>query len=271
MIVRQPVDRSHPLRKIERARKVVATNGLRWTAWAALFGGLQRATHFTYERMVNLEQKHGLRGRNSLERIYRMYQEEIDWSHLGEQWTPSEEWKQALIDEVMLGYLEGGTTILEIGPGAGRFSVALQRLAGHLILVDLSDYCIELCRRRFAGAENVEFHVNDGRTLPAIPDRSVDGVWSFDVFVHIAPQDVEALLDEICRVLRPKGRAVIHHPKSGHENVAAEAGWRSSMTAALFAGMVRARGMTMVAQFDSWGGGRYDVRKHGDVISVFTR
>jgi ubiquinone/menaquinone biosynthesis C-methylase UbiE len=262
------LSRRHHGGRIGRARWVIESNGIRWAAWAVLFGALQRTTHLIYERMVRLEAQRGLGGRNSREQNYLRFQE-FDWSQQGEEWTPSEEWKQTLIDEVMLAHLKPRTAIVEIGPGAGRWTEALQRIAGRLMLVDISDRCIELCRQRFADAHNVEFHVNDGRSLPGMATSSVDGVWSFDVFVHVAPADAQAYIAEIGRVLRPGGRAVVHHPRAGHEDHAADAGWRSSMTADLFADMVRANGLTMVAQFDSWAGGRFDVRKHGDVISVF--
>jgi hypothetical protein len=73
-------------------------------------------------------------------------------------------------------------------------------------------------------------------------------------------------------VLRPGGRAVIHHSREGHEHYAAEFGWRSGMTAAMFAEMVRERGLEIQAQFDSWGpGGQFDVRRHRDAITVFTK
>jgi ubiquinone/menaquinone biosynthesis C-methylase UbiE len=258
------------LGRLSRAQAMVAANGIRWTVWATLFRALHGSTHLVYEQMVRLEQRSGLGGRNTRRQNYLRFQN-FDWSRQGEEWTDSDEWKRSLISEVMRGHLASCSTILEIGPGAGRWTGALLDMARHLIVVDISDRCIELCRKRFAEADNIEFHVNDGRSLDGVATSTVDGVWSFDVFVHIAPEDTRAYVAELARVLRPGGRAVIHHPKAGHEDHAADTGWRSSVTAALFAEMVRAEGMTMVAQFDSWSGGLYSVRKHGDVISVFRK
>jgi SAM-dependent methyltransferase len=257
--------------RLGRAQNYLAQNGLRWSAYATLFGALTRANHAVYQRMVRLERRHALSGRNSVEHNYRVW-EEWDWSRRGEEWTHSEAWKQSLIDDVMAVELTPQTTILEIGPGGGRWTEPLLKLASRLVIVDLSDRCIEVCRQRFADAGNLECHVNDGRTLAAVGSESIDYVWSFDVFVHIAPPDIESYLSEIHRVLRPGGKAVIHHARDGHEDFAAEAGWRSGMTAVLFAEMVGAQGLHLQAQFDSWGpGGRYSVRRHRDTISVFTK
>jgi SAM-dependent methyltransferase len=221
--------------------------------------------------MVRLEQRHQLGGRNAVGLNYRRWQD-WDWTRLGEEWTPSEEWKQSLIDDVMLSHMPRGGNILEIGPGAGRWTEPLQRIAGHLIVVDLSDRCIELCRERFAGARNMEFHVNDGASLSAVASSSVDAVWSFDVFVHIATREIRSYVAEIGRVLRPGGVAVIHHAGLGRENDAAALGWRSTMTASLFAELVSAQGLSLVSQFDSWGpDGRFDVRRHRDAVTVFSK
>ena len=97
---------------------------------------------------------------------------------------------------------------------------------------------LELCRKRFATAQNLEFYVNDGRTLSDIASSSVDGVWSFDVFVHVAPPDIDSYLAEISRVLRPGGRGVVHHAKQGRESYLAFLRMRSSMTAKLFADLL---------------------------------
>src|SRR6478609_3336738 len=48
-----------------------------------------------------------------------------DWSGLGEEWTASEEWKQGLVDDVLLRLIPSDVDVLEIGPGAGRWTVVL--------------------------------------------------------------------------------------------------------------------------------------------------
>jgi ubiquinone/menaquinone biosynthesis C-methylase UbiE len=260
------------LGRIRWARLLVAENGYRWTAYAAVLAGMKKASLLVEKRMAGLEQRYGLSARTGRAVNYEYWQS-WDWSSgQGEEWTPSEEWKRSLIDEVMRANLKPQTTILEIGPGAGRWTESLQSLAGRLILVDLSDRCIEYCRRRFAQADNMEFHVNDGRSLTAVASNSVDGVWSFDVFVHIAPPDVDAYIAEIARVLRAGGRAVIHHAKAGREDGAADIGQRSNMTSAQFAAMVDKHGLSIVEQFGSWGpDGQFKLTKKWDTVSVLEK
>src|SRR5260370_7183854 len=106
--------------------------------------------------MARLEQRYDLNARTGRAVNYAYWQG-WDWSLQGEEWTPSEEWKSALVAEVMLPNLTAETTILEIGPGAGRWTEALQRIARRLILVDLSHRCIELCRRPFQQAGKLQF------------------------------------------------------------------------------------------------------------------
>ncbi len=91
-------------------------------------------------------------------------------------------------------------------------------------------------------------------------------VWSFDAFVHIAPIHVAGYLGEIARVLKPGGVAIVHH--AGRSARPRKPSWRSPMTAALFANLAHECGLVVERQFDSWDGGRFDVRSAGDVISV---
>ncbi len=189
-----------------------------------------------------------------------------EWDRGGEEWTASPEWKASLIDDVLVPTIPAGGTVLEIGPGAGRWTEALHERAADLILVDITDTTLELCRRRLGDPPDVTYLRSDGAGLRGVPSASVHAVWSFDAFVHIAPLDVEGYLDDIARVLRPGGVAVIHH--AGRRD---RTGWRSPMTAALFANLAAPAGLAVVRQFDTWGAGRFGVRRQGDVITQLRR
>ena len=192
-----------------------------------------------------------------------------DWSGLGEEWTASPEWKQGLIDDVLLPTIPPGGTVLEIGPGGGRWSAVLAPRAEELILVDVSSRVFEVCRARLGDLPHVRYVHSGGHDLPGVAAGSVNAIWSFDVFVHVAPLDQAGYLDEIARVLRPGGVAAIHHADGRNRGaLPSRAGWRAPMSADLFAALARERGLAVERQLRSWSGGRHDLGAFHDVITV---
>src|SRR5436190_1772119 len=107
------------------------------------------------------------------------------------------------------------TTVLEIAPGYGRWTQFLKDHCERLILVDLAENSIAHCRRRFAGSSQIEYHVNDGRSLAMIADESIDFAFSFDSLVHVESDVTEAYLRQLRRKLRPDGVGFIHHSNLG--------------------------------------------------------
>ncbi|HST56223.1 MAG TPA: methyltransferase domain-containing protein [Solirubrobacteraceae bacterium] len=196
-----------------------------------------------------------------------------DWSGRGEEWNASVEWKQALIEDVLDRWIPAGAVVLEIGPGAGRWSQALAIRGSHLVLVDVSERPLELCRERFSGDTRIQYVLSSGNDLPGVEDGSIDAVWSFDVFVHVAPRDQAAYLEEIARVLAPGGVAVVHHSDGRNRGqLPSRRGWRSPMSRELFAAIAVERGLLVECQLDSWGpGGRYDLSGYADAITVCRR
>jgi SAM-dependent methyltransferase len=195
-----------------------------------------------------------------------------DWSALGEEWNASPEWKQGLIDDVLRKTIPPGGTVLEIGPGGGRWSEALAERADHLVLVDVTPRVLDVVRERLGDSPNVSYVRSSGSDLPGVADGSVDAIWSFDVFVHVAPLDQAGYLDEIARVLAPGGVAAIHHADGRNRGaMPSRAGWRSPMSAGLFAALAEERGLRVERHVRSWSEGRHDLAAFGDVITVLSR
>jgi SAM-dependent methyltransferase len=96
-----------------------------------------------------------------------------------------------------------GKDVLEIGCGLGTDGLEFARNGARYTGVDLSPRSVELAREHFDlfGAEG-EFLVADAERLP-FADESCDHVYSFGV-IHHSP-DIEAIVREIERVLRPGG------------------------------------------------------------------
>ncbi|MDP9416565.1 MAG: class I SAM-dependent methyltransferase [Actinomycetota bacterium] len=110
--------------------------------------------------------------------------------------------------------------MLEIGPGGGRFTEILLPKCQKLVVVDTSPTMLESLRRRFEGEDRLEIQLGDGRGLSQVSDESVDAAFSYDVFVHLQHWDIYNYLTELHRVLKPGGKALIHH-----SNTFSELGW----------------------------------------------
>jgi ubiquinone/menaquinone biosynthesis C-methylase UbiE len=186
-----------------------------------------------------------------------------DWSQRGEEWTRTAEWKETVLARYLFPNVPEGGTVLEIGPGGGRWTEVLQRRAGKLLVVDISERVIAMCRERFAGCANVDYRVGTGSTLDA-PDAAFDALWSYDVFVHINPLDARGYFREFMRVLKPGAKAVVHHPGSGSSPKYREVKWRSDLTDQMVLEFARESGLEVVFQTT-------ELVNEGDVLSVLRK
>lgn len=241
-------------------------NGLRWTLCFSVRHVLTESLRVTERIMQKLEKRLGLPGSHTVE------ENALKWNHYrwnrGEsEWTPSEQWKQSVLEHVMAKNIPPGHVVLEIGPGFGRWTRKLIELSRHLIAVDVSEKCIEHCKNLFADKENVEFHVNDGRSLDFVTDDAVDYIWSFDVFVHIERADIAHYLDEFRRILKGEGLVIIHHGIIGRTDL----NWRSSLTLATFNALLEEYDFVIVEQFNCWSENKEFKVAAGDLISIFRK
>jgi arsenite methyltransferase len=121
----------------------------------------------------------------------------------------------------LLGRLEPGSVVLDLGCGAGTdLLIAAQMVGpeGRVIGVDMTGAMLERAKASAdeLGLDNVELHESLIESLP-LKDSSVDVVISNGV-IDLVP-DKDAVFDEIDRVLRPGGRlqvadVVIHEEVS---------------------------------------------------------
>lgn len=254
--------------------------GFSWALLHLLRDLLTRVLRWLERRMIEFEKRHFITGPGTIASGHhtteqnRWWWNEYDWSHSGEEWTRSvsdlrgldpEEWKQAIVHSLMFRYIRPGIDVLEIGPGAGRWTQHLQPISRRLVLADISERCIELCRARFAGCSNVEYNVVKGGKLAPLDANSVDAVWSYDAFVHINPTDTDLYLGEIRRVLRPGGIAIIHHPGNYASDAEARRALRSHIDGPFFAHLVEKHEMEVLEQNATL------PHFPGDLISVFRK
>jgi ubiquinone/menaquinone biosynthesis C-methylase UbiE len=97
---------------------------------------------------------------------------------------------------------------LDLGCGDGRLTSKLQ--AGELTAADVSAVALERARRRLPGATLVE--LDPDAPLP-FPDSSFDLVLCAETLEHV--RDVQLLLSEARRVLRPGGTLAVTTPAHG--------------------------------------------------------
>jgi SAM-dependent methyltransferase len=223
-----------------------------------------------------------------------IWSREWDWAAEGDEWSAwwggtRAMWYGALLPRIH-SFLPAGT-ILEVAPGYGRWTQFLKDACEQLVIVDLAERCIEHCRERFSTSANIEYHVNDGRSLQMVADNSVDFAFSFDSMVHVDANVMNAYLEQLARKLTPDGIGFIHHSNIGsyraltrlarkapasrldalarHGVLINLRAWRDeSMTADLFAQQCEAAGLLCIGQEKiNWEHGRYLI----DCISQFTR
>lgn len=147
-----------------------------------------------------------------------LFDEVYDWPEAGEEWSrdwggSEMQWYGCILPRISA--FVPVDTILEIAPGYGRWTAFLKDLCKRLIVVDLSETCIDRCRQRFSDCSHISYFVNDGHSLEMVGNRSVDFIFSFDSLVHAEDTVLKAYTAEFAKKLRPNGAAFIHHSNLG--------------------------------------------------------
>ena len=101
-----------------------------------------------------------------------------------------------------------GMEALEVGAGSGALTETLAGRVGSLLAIDFAPRMIEVLRARMQsiGATNVTCEVMDGQAL-AVEDAQFDRAAS-SFAIMLFPDRAKGF-SEMCRVLRPGGRAVV--------------------------------------------------------------
>lgn len=106
----------------------------------------------------------------------------------------------------LLGLLEEGWVVGDLGAGTGHVSESLAPFVGRTIAVDDSPAMLTAARARLARLPNAEVREGDLRTLP-LADGELDAAILFLV-LHHQPEPVQ-VLTEVARAVRPGGRLLI--------------------------------------------------------------
>ena len=124
---------------------------------------------------------------------------------------------------------------------------------------------IDACKLRFGDSMDgckFRYYVTDGNHLNMIADAQITLLYSWDSMVHFDKLVVRDYMPEICRVLRPGGRAFLHHSNYGafcpNSDWAHNEGTRSDVSAPIFRDYAQQFGMRVISQRlmgreDGWG------------------
>lgn len=100
------------------------------------------------------------------------------------------------------------SVIIDLGCGHGAI-IHSAREAGyrHIVGTDTSPEQVAAAQRLgIAGVQQGDLT----ETLKSLPDGSQDAVIAFDVIEHFTKDELLVLVDEVCRVLKPEGRWILH-------------------------------------------------------------
>lgn len=114
--------------------------------------------------------------------------------------------------ELVARFLPPGAAVMDLGCGIGRVEQFLAPQCRTLVGIDIAERMVDEARRLLARHGNLSFRQNNGRDLSVCEDAEFDFVFSFFVLQHVEKEDAFRYVREICRVLKPGGRALIQFP-----------------------------------------------------------
>ena len=138
----------------------------------------------------------------------------MNWLH---HWLcRSDGWRRTIEHRVpwVLGDLDLGERILEIGPGPGVTTDILRSKVAHLTVLELDPKLADSLRSRLDGG-NVEVIAGSATAMP-FSDSQFSAVASLNMLHHVPfPELQNRLLREVYRVLRPEGAFVGSDSRQG--------------------------------------------------------
>ncbi len=139
----------------------------------------------------------------------RMFDVRRDEGVYGLEWGDPDTDPQLKVvrDEFLLPRIKPDATVLDIGPGGGRWTRYMLD-AGRVIVVDPFEEILENHAEALPDPK-IERVLNAGDDFPGIADGAVDFAFCFGVFVHLERAVIEAYLTELHRVLSEDAVAIV--------------------------------------------------------------
>lgn len=112
-------------------------------------------------------------------------------------------------DQFLLPYLTPDATVVEIGPGGGRWSRYMLGVK-QVYAVDFHQELLNELQSNIR-SRNLTVVKNNGSDFPGVPNESVDFLFSFGAFVHLDVEIIDHYLGNIRALLKPASNVVIHY------------------------------------------------------------
>ena len=104
---------------------------------------------------------------------------------------------KSIKEKFILPFVNENKSVLEIGPGGGRWTKYLLN-CNKLYCLDLNPQSLDYVKNRFSSQNNITYILNKGNDFPNIPKSSIDFICSFGTFVHF---DIGVIVDYLCNII----------------------------------------------------------------------
>lgn len=104
-------------------------------------------------------------------------------------------------------YLKPGDKILDVGAGAGEYSLYFARNGYEVCALELTDANIQAFRRKIKPEDKIELVQGNAVDLSRYPDEAFDAVLVFGPLYHLhSEEDRQTCIAEAKRVCKPEGK-----------------------------------------------------------------
>jgi hypothetical protein len=110
--------------------------------------------------------------------------------------------------------------MLELSPGAGRFTAELIRYAKSLDLLDMNQACLDICKERFKYFPmDINYYLNDGQSCEILGAKSYSFIACYDSMVHMHPEVISGYVNQLKERLAPQGLMWLDHSGKGSREI----------------------------------------------------
>ena len=115
-------------------------------------------------------------------------------------------------------YVKSGQVVADLGCGPGFYTLALADCVGNegkVYAVDSDEKVIQALEKKMekGGYHNIETQASSASNLGFIGDGSVDFILANGLLCSVAPQQLESVVSEMKRILKPEGKAYLSAAK----------------------------------------------------------